>query len=59
MIQSGVSGFDSMFFLASSFSQDLSSWCVEKITITPNSFAHESNYYNEKEKHPKWGESCN
>ncbi len=59
MIQSGVSGFDSMFFLASSFSQDLSSWCVEKITITPNSFAHESNYFYEKEKHPKWGESCN
>ena len=51
-------GFDSMFFLASSFSQDLSKWCVEKITSTPNSFAHESNYYYEKEKHPKWGESC-
>ena len=51
-------GFDSMFFLASSFSQDLSKWCVEKITSTPDSFAHESNYFNEKEKHPKWGESC-
>ena len=52
-------GFDYMFFLASSFSQDLSDWCVEKITSTPDWFAHESNYYYEKEKHPKWGEPCN
>ena len=56
MIQDGdVTGFDYMFFLASSFSQDLSRWCVEKISNVPNSFAHESNYYNEKEKHPIWG----
>jgi len=59
MIQDGdVTGFDGMFFLTSSFSQDLSRWCVEKISNVPNYFAHESNYYNEKEKHPKWGESC-
>jgi hypothetical protein len=46
-----------MFFLASSFNQDLSGWCVEQILVEPERFADNSALQNDF--FPNWGAECN
>ena len=44
-----------MFSGASTFNQNLSSWCVSNITSEPSSFNTSSGFVNESSKQPQWG----
>ncbi len=47
-----------MFFGAESFNQDLSGWCVEQISSTPNEFDDGAGFEGDDAKLPNWGEPC-
>jgi len=44
-----------MFYGASAFDQDLSQWCVSKITSKPKRFDLDSAFEDQDEKQPQWG----
>jgi hypothetical protein len=50
-----------MFSGASSFNQDLSSWCVSLIPTQPTNFNINANstWVNTPSKQPRWGQPCN
>jgi hypothetical protein len=47
-----------MFERAESFNQDISAWCVEKITQKPYNFDEDARFDRVDAKQPNWGESC-
>ena len=50
---SHVTNMERMFFGATNFNQDLSGWCVTKITSLPTDFATNSGLT--EDKYPVWG----
>ncbi len=47
-----------MFENASSFKQDLSTWCVSKFSVKPYNFDLNSGFENETSIQPQWGKPC-
>jgi hypothetical protein len=45
-----------MFYYVYAFDQDLSQWCVLKITRKPDYFDQGSAFENQSGKQPQWGE---
>ena len=50
-----VTSMNSMFDSATLFTQDISSWCVTKITSEPNNFDYNSGFENDPCNQPQWG----
>jgi len=50
-----VTNMDIMFYNASVFNQDISSWCVSKITSRPGSFDSKSGFKGQTALQPQWG----
>ena len=44
-----------MFYNASSFNQNISSWCVKNISTKPASFDSGAGFEGKDELQPKWG----
>ena len=49
---------EAMFYTASTFNQDISNWCVEKIPNKPDSFDILSGFRGQTAKQPQWGQAC-
>jgi hypothetical protein len=50
-----VASMDSMFSGATVFNQDISNWCVTKITSKPNRFDYGAAFENDTSIQPQWG----
>jgi hypothetical protein len=55
---SSVTSMGGMFYGASSFNQDISTWCVELIATKPGNFDFEANPGFTEAKQPNWGVAC-
>lgn len=55
---SSVTSMDAMFSEASSFDQNISSWCVSQISTKPSDFDLNAGFDGDSSKQPNWGDPC-